>query len=131
MARILIIDDSISVLHIAADILRRAGHDVITSESGRVGVSVLTRQELDLVITDVYMPEGDGLEVLRIVRRTRPSLPVIAISAATGAYDMLAVARALGAAQVLHKPFSGGDLSDAVEACLAAASAPALSVHDA
>jgi len=80
MARILVIDDSASALELAGQILRQAGHEVVTAESGKQGVSILASQALDLVITDIYMPEEDGLEVIRNARRSRPGLRVLAMS---------------------------------------------------
>lgn len=118
MARILVIDDSSSVLELAGQILREAGHEVITADSGKLGESVLAAQPLDLVITDIYMPEEDGLEVIRKARRACPGLRVLAMSVVTGKRGMLSVARALGATGTLLKPFAAGDLLGAVEACL-------------
>ena len=118
MARILVIDDSASVLELAGQILGQAGHEVVTAESGKQGVSILASQPLDLVITDIYMPEEDGLEVIRNARRTCPGLRVLAMSVVTGKRGMLSVARALGAAGTLLKPFAAGDLLAAVDRCL-------------
>ena len=118
MARILVIDDSASVMELAGQILRQAGHEVVTAEYGGQGVSILASQPLDLVITDIYMPDEDGLEVIRKARRTRPGLRVLAMSVVTGKHGMLHVARALGAAGTLLKPFAAGDLLDAVDTCL-------------
>jgi CheY-like chemotaxis protein len=124
VARILVIDDSASVLELAGQILRQAGHEVVTAESGRRGESILASQPLDLVITDIYMPEEDGLEVIRKARRTCPGLRVLAMSVVTGKHGMLHVAKALGAAGTLLKPFAAGDLLDAVEGCLEGPTGP-------
>jgi len=124
MARILVIDDSASALELAGQILRQAGHEVVTAESGKQGVSILASQALDLVITDIYMPEEDGLEVIRNARRSRPGLRVLAMSVVTGKHGMLGVARALGAAGTLLKPFAAGDLLAAVESCLRGSTEP-------
>ncbi len=124
MARILVIDDSASALELAGEILRQAGHEVVTAESGKQGESILASQPLDLVITDIYMPEEDGLEVIRKARRTRPGLRVLAMSVVTGKHGMLYLARALGAAGTLLKPFAAGDLLDAVDASLEGGAGP-------
>lgn len=124
MARILVIDDSASALELAGQILREAGHEVVTADSGKQGESILATQPLDLVITDIYMPEEDGLEVIRKARRTRPGLRVLAMSVVTGKHGMLRVARALGAAGTLLKPFAAGDLLNAVDTCLAGGAEP-------
>jgi len=119
MAKILVIDDSRSTLELVQDILTHEGHEVKTADCGKRGEARLTTEPFDLVITDVYMPERDGFEVLRGVRRRHPGLKVIAMSSATGKYDMLKVAKALGAAETLRKPFNTEELLEAVNACLA------------
>jgi DNA-binding response OmpR family regulator len=119
VARILLIDDSVSTLELVECILSQAGHEVITSQSGVRGAAIVAREPLDLLITDIYMPEKDGLEVLRGARRSCPGLRVIAMSAVTGKHDMLRVAKALGARLTLRKPFSTAQLLEAVNACLA------------
>ena len=118
MARILVIDDSVSTLELAESILVQAGHEVITADSGKRGEAALASQPFDLVITDVYMPERDGLELLRSIRRGHRGPRVIAISGVCGSRDMLPVAKALGAARTLRKPFSAAELLEAVGACL-------------
>jgi DNA-binding response OmpR family regulator len=77
-----------------------------------------TQERFDLIVTDIYMPDGDGLEVIRDLRRVRPNIPFIAMSGMTGQRDMLKVAKYLGASQTLLKPFSAGDLLAAVEAAI-------------
>lgn len=118
MAKILVIDDSVSVLELVEGILRGAGHEVTTADAGKKGVSILSSQPLDLVITDIFMPDLDGVEVIRTARRLRPGLCVLAMSVVTGKRGLLEAARALGAAGTLLKPFAAGELLDAVDACL-------------
>ena len=118
MAKILVIDDSTATLDLIRETLTAAGHEVVAAHSGKRAEAILGSQRLDLVITDIYMPDGDGLEVLREARRTRPGLRVIAISGVTGRYDMLGVVRALGATRTLRKPFTAARLLEAVNACL-------------
>ena len=118
MASILVIDDSTATRETIKETLTRAGHDVILAECGKRGQAVLASHSLDLIITDIYMPDGDGLEVLREARRARADLRVLAISGVTGRYDMLRVVRALGAARTLRKPFTPEELLRAVDACL-------------
>ena len=74
-------------------------------------------ENADLVIMDVVMPDGDGIETLTELRRTRPNLPVIAISGVGAARAYLNVMEALGATS-LEKPFAGRKLLDTVEAIL-------------
>lgn len=114
MAHILIIDDSVSVLALLESILSPAGHRVTTTTSGKEGLQQITTGSVDLVITDVYMPEQDGMEVIRETLRLRPTLPVIAMSSKSGPLNLFTVARALGAVTTLQKPFSRDELLTAV-----------------
>ena len=121
MARILLIDDD--------DLLREAlrltlvhfGHAVIAARNGREGLAQLAHAEVDLVITDIVMPDQDGLEVVRALQKRRPPVKIIAISggARGSSVDYLPVARRFGAAKVLAKPFSNEALLSAIEAVLA------------
>jgi len=131
MAKVLVIDDSASTLDLMENILTRVGHKVIVMDSGKRAQPFLANESFDLVITDVYMPDMDGLEVLRTVRRIRPGLPVIAMSSLVGKYDMLAVAAALGAAKTLRKPFSVSQLLESVDACLPSSETADARAHDA
>ena len=69
---------------------------------------------MDVIITDIYMPERDGLEVIQYARRLAPGVKVIAISGAAPELDMLAAARVLGATRTLKKPFSLDQLLETI-----------------
>jgi CheY-like chemotaxis protein len=116
MPRILVIDDSPSALQVIETMLVNAGHMVITCSDGKRAVEMLQREAFDLILTDIYMPDDDGLEVIRDAQRVHPCLPIVAMSGVAGRRNMLAVARHLGACQILQKPFSREDLLDAVAA---------------
>jgi CheY-like chemotaxis protein len=118
MPRILVIDDSASALQIVEAMLAGAGHQVHACREGRNALQVLRREAFDLVVTDIYMPDEDGLEVIRESRRICPNVPVVAMSGMTGNRNMLAVAKYLGACQTVTKPLSAADLLAAVEAAL-------------
>ena len=90
---------------------------------GRSGMSKLERHAIDLVITDLVMPEQEGLETLRHLRQTRPELPVIAISGAFGG-SFLKTARRFGAIATLPKPIDAEDLLRAVRQALTAPAVP-------
>lgn len=119
MPRILVIDDSRSSLEMVAMMLVRAGNQVRCCADGNQVQQMIEREAFDLILTDIFMPERDGLEIIMNVRRLRPNLPIIAMSGKTGALDMLAVARHLGACQLLRKPFSNTELLEAVEMTIA------------
>ena len=121
MARIIVIDDSVSIIEAIEMFLSEAGHEIVISTSGRRGIQLLRRQAADLVITDIYMPDEDGLQVIQDARRLCPQTPVIAMSGMTGEYNMLRVAECLGACCTLQKPFSNEQLLEAVNAALSPA----------
>jgi len=118
MPEILLIDDSRSALAAAEQILTEAGHTVIACLSANDAMELAGRTKVDLIITDIYMPEKDGLEVIHEASRICPGLPVLAVSSATGTKDMLRTARILGASSTLQKPFSRQSLLQAVSEAL-------------
>ena len=81
MSRLLVVDDDIQMLSALEAALRRKGHTVETASNGFVAISKLEKAPFQAIITDLRMPGMDGLELLQQVRRTRPSLPVVVLSA--------------------------------------------------
>ncbi len=120
MAKILVIDDDKMVRVAATKLLRRAGHEVWTAENGRVGVKSLENQPVDLVITDLIMPEMEGIETTKTIRGCYPNLPIIAMSGGgrTKNTDYLNIIEKLGADATLAKPFSMKQLLDTVSTLL-------------
>jgi CheY-like chemotaxis protein len=108
----MVIDDEEGVRRVIAKVLEREGHHVIEASDGKIALNHLRGAALDLVICDLFMPEMDGVEVLRELRRDYPGMSVVAISG--GAYEgkvqLLDVAKGLGAVAVLKKPFALEDL---------------------
>jgi CheY-like chemotaxis protein len=132
MSNILVIDDSPSALETIAMMLAGAGYQVCTCADGKPALQMLKHEAFDLILTDIFMPEQDGLEVIREAHQLRPSLPIIAMSGIIGEGNMLAVAKYLGARQLLIKPFSNADLLTAVGAALGTStSCPATPEHEA
>jgi CheY-like chemotaxis protein len=120
VAKILIIDDSPSALSVMEGMLANTGHQVISRLSAKGAVHLAAQMSADLIITDLYMPDEDGLEVVRQARKVSPPVPVIVVSGGAGNKDLLGPAKLLGAAEVLRKPFSRQQLVDAVDRLLAA-----------
>lgn len=118
MATILIIDDSASVLALTADFLRTAGHTVLTTSSGRRAFAILDEQPVDLVLTDIYMPEPDGLEILTKAREKKLRVPFVAMSSQLGDTNFFKLAKALGAVTTLQKPFTAPQLNAVVDLVL-------------
>jgi len=121
MARILLIDDDQAVRSVMCLTLAHFGHTVTEARNGREGIKLFDQIDVDLLITDIVMPEADGLEVLMEVAKRRPTLRIIAISGGgrQNAGDHLHVAKLLGATNVLAKPFSTEALLAAVNEALA------------
>ncbi|MDP6787514.1 MAG: response regulator [Rhodospirillales bacterium] len=120
MARILVIDDEELVRFTLRKYLVSAGHSVVEAKDGLEGLALQKSDPCDLVITDIIMPEKEGLETILALRQDDPDLPIIAISGGgrDGYTDYLEVARPFGANRSLAKPFTQDDLLGAVEDCL-------------
>lgn len=121
MPKILVIDDDEQVRALLHEILDRAGFEVVEAANGAEGVRAYRSTPADLIITDLIMPEKEGVETILELRRESPSVRIIAISGGgrNGAQDYLAIAVQLGARRVVAKPFSRQEILDAVQAALA------------
>jgi CheY-like chemotaxis protein len=120
MARILVIDDDEILRRLLGRVLTRAGHTVSAAADGLEATRLAHEQPFDLVITDLLMPESDGLEVIMAIREEFPGLRVIAISGGgrLGSNGYLRMARNLGASAVLSKPFENAELLSLVDKLL-------------
>ena len=115
--KILVIDDDSGMRYTLARVLSTAGHDVITAEDGDRGMEAFRRLGPELVITDIFMPEQEGIETIRQIRRERPATKIMAISGSIGGdrFDVLEIARLLGADDALQKPFEAAELLSRVQ----------------
>jgi CheY-like chemotaxis protein len=120
MPRILVVDDNAEFGRILQAHLTAHGHEVVAAKDGEQGLALIERETFDIVLTDILMPQRDGIEVLRQVKQRWPSLPVIAVSGGgwIKAGDLLEMADRLGADRVLQKPVRRDDLLAAVDAVL-------------
>ncbi len=109
MHSILVVDDEPNYLIILSELLRDEGFEVFTAPSGREGVGYVMEVDLDLVITDMQMPQMDGLQFLAKIKETNPHLPVIMITA-FAEVDKAVAAMQAGAYNYLSKPFSNEEL---------------------
>jgi CheY-like chemotaxis protein len=116
LTTILVIDDEPLVLNVIENVLTLEGYSIVTACNGARGLEVLERQSVDLVITDVFMPEKEGLETVFELRSLYPDLPVIAISGGgyTKCIDPLPCLRVAGACRTMAKPFKNAELSRTV-----------------
>ncbi|WP_119421607.1 response regulator [Desertibaculum subflavum] len=120
MARILLIDDDRLVRQSIRLALADSGHQLDEAENGADGLDRAAAAPPDLVITDLIMPEREGIETILALRRMAPDLPIIAISGGgrIGPGDLLAAAKRLGATTTLRKPFDDVELLDQIERAL-------------
>jgi len=114
MAAILVIDDEEIIRVLLRSALEAAGYEVTEATNGREGLDLYRKRPTDLVITDILMPELNGLDMLMELTREFLDAKVIAISGAGGERNVLDVAKLLGARQTFPKPFSIPDLLSVV-----------------
>lgn len=119
MAHILIIDDDPELLALASLSLQAANYDVSVAPDGQQGLKIFREHPADLVITDLFMPNREGLETIRDLRQLSPALRIIAISGEPTADTMLSIAGKLGADALLRKPFLTDELLNTVRKVLA------------
>src|ERR1044071_813988 len=110
MATILIIDDEPSVRLSLKQALSLTNHTVVLAESAREGFTTIATVTPDLLLVDMFMPDVDGVETIRQVRKSFPAMKIIAMSGNPLAPEILQIAHHLGAAAVLEKPFALGHL---------------------
>lgn len=122
MSYILVVDDDEAIRDMLQLLLERKGYSVEVAEDGNVGERMLAEQLPDLLITDMMMPEEDGMELLMHVRQNYSDLPVIAISGGSRgfSYDPLPTAQRLGASRAFSKPLDPKELLASVQELLSA-----------
>ena len=124
-ARVLLADDDPILREFAGEYLRESGFSVTLAEDGRQALGMARADRFDLIVTDICMPNMDGIELLQALRGAHPRMPVLAISAGVGGAHadlLLETAKALGAVAVLQKPLARASFLAAVKESLAAGS---------
>jgi len=126
MARILVVDDEAQVRELLRKTLGTEGHEVVTAEDGETGLEAATSRDIDLVITDLIMPNKGGIVFIKELRAQRPTMPVLAISGGgrTGRFNFLPVAQTFSSVWSLKKPFRSSQLLAMVRDALAGSLAP-------
>ncbi len=107
MARILVIDDDLQLRKLLCKILKdNQDHEVYDAANGRQGLELIGQQSIDLVVTDIFMPQEDGLGIIMEIHDNFPEIKIIAISGGGNIEDMdfLKLASHLGAQKVFQKP---------------------------
>ena len=117
MSAILIIEDDDQVRGVLQRMLEGAGYEVMTAANGRDAMRLQQKTPARVVVTDIVMPEQEGLQTITELRRDHPDTKIIAISGGggIGSDQYLRLAGRLGAQEVFPKPFSHKDLLAAVE----------------
>ncbi|HTI69132.1 MAG TPA: response regulator [Candidatus Limnocylindria bacterium] len=117
---ILLVEDDENVRDVLFRTLKKEGYEVLLAQSGREGKSVMDTEGAGLIITDIIMPDGDGLEFIRELLATNKTVPVIAISGGgmIAAEDYLKIARLSGVRETFRKPFEIQELLAAVKRLL-------------
>jgi CheY-like chemotaxis protein len=120
MTEILVIDDDSQIRMLLRRILENEGYIVYEAADGKRGIDLLHIHNIELVITDIIMPEKEGLETILDIRHEFPNMKIIAISGGgkTGLPDFLPAAKKFGAHRTLPKPFGKSELLDAVNGVL-------------
>ncbi len=121
MAKILIIDDDVQIRKLLQNLLDRAGYEVAVAADGKEGLDAYRRAPADLIITDLIMPEKEGIEMILELRQESPVVKIIAISggARIAPENYLRMAESLGASRTFSKPVDRKALLAAIEELLA------------
>jgi CheY-like chemotaxis protein len=120
MKRILLVDDDDSFRKMLRKTLVKMGFEVAEAHNGSEALKVFGQNSPDLVLTDIVMPEKEGLETINALRRIQAGVKIIAMSGGGrgNAMDYLNVAKMLGADRVLSKPFSNDEIATALDELL-------------
>lgn len=108
--KILIIDDDEFIREYIHCILEDEGCTIFEAENGTKGLSQLSKQMVDLIITDLIMPDKEGIETIREIKQMHPQLKIIAMSGAVNGTQYLLITKALGADGIITKPFTREEL---------------------
>lgn len=121
MSRILIIDDEQPIRTLLRMLFEREDHEVVEAQNGNDGLRLYRENPADLVITDLIMPEKEGIETIMDLRREFPDAKIIAISGGGDigvANDYLPIAKAMGVERIFSKPLGLTEMLDAVREVL-------------
>lgn len=117
---ILVVDDEPSIVELVSRALRKRGDTIVSAGNGVEAGRIVTQQAFDLVMTDLLMPDKDGIQVITELRRKFPAVKIIAMSG--GGHitqdQYLKIAKGLGAHALLEKPFAIDQLYAAVDSVL-------------
>lgn len=117
MASLLIIDDDFEVREMLRQMFERCGHEVVAAHNGGAAIMILNEKPVDLIITDIIMPEKEGVETITEIKRDFPNIKIIAISGGglLGPDVYLEIAKTVGAERTFTKPVERNKLLKAIE----------------
>jgi len=120
MAKILLVEDDDEVRSVLKTLLQEEGHEVSEAAEGNAAIEQFLKLSVDLVVTDLVMPDKEGLETIIDLRRTHPDVKIMAMSGGgrNSPQDYLDMAKRLGAIEVIAKPFSIDDFLRCVNRAL-------------
>lgn len=113
--KILIIDDDEAIREYLSVLLDDEGYTVMEAEDGSAGLNLLTTFRADIIITDLVMPEKEGIETIREIKAMYSDCKIIAMSGAMNRDNYLLITKALGANAVIKKPFERETVLDTVK----------------
>ena len=122
MARILIVDDEELFRKMLRQMLELAGHKVTEAADGAEGIEAYRKAPTDLVITDIFMPDKEGISTIQDLKQEFPDAKVIAVTGGGNkscGYEYLKFAETVGADKTLSKPFERQEILDAIQELLA------------
>ncbi|MBW2195074.1 MAG: response regulator [Deltaproteobacteria bacterium] len=114
--KVVVIDDNAEIRHVIELKLRTQGYKVITAANGKEGLNLIKSKQPDVVITDIIMPEKEGIEVITEVRRDFPNVKIIAMSGGglIGPHEYLSWTKMMGVQRTFTKPFAINEILEAV-----------------
>lgn len=123
MAKVLIVDDEQVIRAMLREFLEDDSHEVMEAENGEQACALYRKSPADLVITDIVMPEKNGIDMIMDLKKDYPDINIVAISGGggiTGRYDYLPIASMVGASNILSKPFSLTEMRKVMSGLLSA-----------
>jgi CheY-like chemotaxis protein len=119
MAAILVVDDDDPVRAMMSQLLRARGYTILEARNGKEALDKIVPMRADLVITDLFMPEMGGIQLITVLRREFPDVKVIAMTGVPRSHSVLRVAASLGATGTMTKPFTAEKLETLIANVLA------------
>lgn len=117
---ILVIEDDLELQTFVEEFLTENNYQILLANNGNEGLAMIEENQLDLILTDLLMPEKDGVRVISDVKANHPEIPIIAMSGGQSVFSpvFLEAANTLGATKTLTKPFRNEELLQTIQDCL-------------